>query len=342
MAFYEYIHRLRFVITGSLVLAGAFVVCVLITLVGPQDVQAKTPKKDSSTRALAAASVYDGPNAVTGSMMSTVYTLSENLDEMARSSFVKIHSFASTVVGGGEMLARGAQNGVMTVVMGTGKGVVAVGKGVANATAFAGSALGKGAGFMFGLPVGVMTVASNAPTLENIVRPAHSEELQIIDPASPELLAALAAMPPKERPPIETPQVVPDNTGPIWPINGRITAGFGVPHRPFQNTHTGIDISSGNRSGVTPVKPFRPGKVIDVINIRTGYGKHVIVDHGNGLTSLYGHLASINVQVGQEVGIDTVLGHEGTTGMSTGTHLHFEIRVNGKVANPGQFVGGHP
>jgi murein DD-endopeptidase MepM/ murein hydrolase activator NlpD len=71
-------------------------------------------------------------------------------------------------------------------------------------------------------------------------------------------------------------------------------------------------------------------------------GNHVIVDHGNGVTSVYAHLHSISVQVGQDVTLDTTLGLEGSTGASTGTHLHFEIRVNGQAANPQQFISGQP
>jgi murein DD-endopeptidase MepM/ murein hydrolase activator NlpD len=68
----------------------------------------------------------------------------------------------------------------------------------------------------------------------------------------------------------------------------------------------------------------------------------VIVDHGNGVTSVYAHMDSIAVKTGQEVGLDTVLGIEGTTGVSTGPHLHLEIRVNGQAANPRQFIDGNP
>jgi murein DD-endopeptidase MepM/ murein hydrolase activator NlpD len=68
----------------------------------------------------------------------------------------------------------------------------------------------------------------------------------------------------------------------------------------------------------------------------------VIIDHGKGVTSVYAHLASISVKEGKKVGMDTVLGYEGTTGLSTGVHLHFEIRVNGQAADPRQFISGHP
>jgi len=89
------------------------------------------------------------------------------------------------------------------------------------------------------------------------------------------------------------------------------------------------------------VKAFRSGKVIGA-ETTGGLGNHVIVDHGNGVTSVYGHLAKITVSVGQNVDTTTVLGIEGSTGVSTGPHVHFEIRVNGQATNPHQFISGQP
>jgi murein DD-endopeptidase MepM/ murein hydrolase activator NlpD len=103
-----------------------------------------------------------------------------------------------------------------------------------------------------------------------------------------------------------------------------------------------MDISDGSAPGTTPVKPFRSGVVIEAVHSAYGLGNHVIVDHGSGVTSVYAHLNSISVQVGQKVSLGTTIGMQGTTGVSTGTHLHFEIRVNGKAANPMQFISGQP
>jgi len=83
-------------------------------------------------------------------------------------------------------------------------------------------------------------------------------------------------------------------------------------------------------------------QIIDVVVSKKGLGNHVVVDHGNGVTSVYGHLASIAVKVGQDVDTTTTIGQEGTTGVSTGTHLHFEIRVNGQATNPYRFISGKP
>jgi murein DD-endopeptidase MepM/ murein hydrolase activator NlpD len=68
----------------------------------------------------------------------------------------------------------------------------------------------------------------------------------------------------------------------------------------------------------------------------------LVIDHGGGLSSVYGHLYSISVKAGQMVDTNTVLGYEGSTGASTGTHLHFEIRVNGQPEDPKKFIPGLP
>lgn len=95
--------------------------------------------------------------------------------------------------------------------------------------------------------------------------------------------------------------------------------------------HPAIDVD-----GVTgdPIKPIKNGKVDTVIYSTVGYGKHVIVDHGNELKSLYAHLSKINVKEGQEITTDTVLGEMGATGRSFGDHLHLEVRDRGIPINP--------
>lgn len=126
-----------------------------------------------------------------------------------------------------------------------------------------------------------------------------------------------------------------------WPMRGRVTADFGVPHMPWERRHSGIDIASGSRGG-EPITTFKSGRVVDAVRSGRGLGNHVIVDHGNTVTSYYGHMSTIRVRQGQEVKPGDTLGLEGSSGTSTGPHLHFEIRVNGKPVNPRQFISGNP
>jgi murein DD-endopeptidase MepM/ murein hydrolase activator NlpD len=128
----------------------------------------------------------------------------------------------------------------------------------------------------------------------------------------------------------------------MWPIHGRVTTQFGEPHQPWQPTHTGIDITSARAAGATPVSPFRAGTVTKVVHSYSGLGNHVSVDHGGGIVSIYGHLFSTQVLVGQTVRPGDTLGTEGSTGASTGTHLHFEIQVNGTPVNPRNYLAGSP
>lgn len=95
--------------------------------------------------------------------------------------------------------------------------------------------------------------------------------------------------------------------------------------------HPGLDLD-GNTGD--PIKPIKAGKV-DIAEAESfGYGKHVIVDHGENLKTLYAHLSKINVKAGDIVTTDTVIGLMGSTGHSTGSHLHFEVRQNGIPVNP--------
>ncbi|MEP7167454.1 MAG: M23 family metallopeptidase [Candidatus Woesebacteria bacterium] len=126
-------------------------------------------------------------------------------------------------------------------------------------------------------------------------------------------------------------------TGPFsWPIDGRITLEFGQSDLPYQIFHTGIDIA---RKSGDPTHAFMKGKVIYADEISWGYGKHIIIDNGDNISSLYGHLSKINVTKGQEVSQGQIIGLRGSTGWSTGPHLHFETRVFGIPVNPRVFLG---
>lgn len=120
-----------------------------------------------------------------------------------------------------------------------------------------------------------------------------------------------------------------------WPISGVYTAEFGDT-TPFQLFHSGIDIAGPIGD---PVHPFMEGTVIYAGQIWWGFGKHIILDHGNNITSVYAHLDKTFVIKGQRVTINQVIGNRGTTGWSTGPHLHFQINVYGLPVNPRTFMG---
>ncbi|MCL5069944.1 MAG: M23 family metallopeptidase [Actinobacteria bacterium] len=124
-----------------------------------------------------------------------------------------------------------------------------------------------------------------------------------------------------------------------WPVHGVITLEFGENDFPYQILHTGIDIANPYGQIGDPVTPFMEGKVTYAGEIFWGYGKHIIIDSGNNVTSLYGHLDKIYVYKGETVHLGQIIGKEGTTGWSTGPHLHFEVRVYGIPVNPRTFLG---
>ena len=99
----------------------------------------------------------------------------------------------------------------------------------------------------------------------------------------------------------------------------------------YSNFHRGIDL---NGELGDPVYPIMSGTVEAVFYSRFSYGNHIIINHGSGFKSLYAHLAKIAVQIGQEVDKNTVIGTVGSTGWSTGTHLHLEVYDNGRPFNP--------
>lgn len=98
--------------------------------------------------------------------------------------------------------------------------------------------------------------------------------------------------------------------------------------------HPGIDIAAPKG---TPVYPIMDGMVTSVGRERFAYGNHVIIEHGGGLRSLYAHLAKIEVKEGEKVAKDSILGLLGSTGWSTGPHLHLQIEQNGHWVNPRAF-----
>lgn len=131
------------------------------------------------------------------------------------------------------------------------------------------------------------------------------------------------------------------SAGFLKPISGRITSPFGWRTHPIFNSrtfHSGVDIAGPNKGSI---RASNSGKVI-YSGWYGGYGKVVILDHGivNGkpTSTLYAHMSSIRVGQGQFVNKGEVVGYEGTTGYSTGPHVHFEVRINGKPNNPLNYI----
>lgn len=123
----------------------------------------------------------------------------------------------------------------------------------------------------------------------------------------------------------------------IWPVVGRISAGFGERMDPFSGEgafHTGVDIVSQYGDSVHSTAD---GVVINA-ETHAGYGRLVVVDHGFGLTSWYGHLSNFNVTVGQHVRRGDVIGFTGVSGRTTGPHVHYEVRLNGAPVNPMRYL----
>lgn len=127
-----------------------------------------------------------------------------------------------------------------------------------------------------------------------------------------------------------------------WPVSGVITLEFGESNWPYQPFHTGIDIANPNGHDGDQIHPFMDGKVIYAGEIFWGFGKHIIIDNGNHITSIYAHLSKILVFPGQQVTVNQVIGLEGHTGWATGPHLHFQIDVFGIPVNPRTFLQGNP
>ena len=117
-----------------------------------------------------------------------------------------------------------------------------------------------------------------------------------------------------------------------------VTSEFGNRRDPItgeRRGHTGMDLADPMR---TPIRAALPGTVIVSAYNQGGYGYYVMIDHGNGLTTLYGHCSQLIVSVGHTVQAGDVISLSGSTGRSTGPHLHFEVRVNGQRADPRPYL----
>ncbi|HKT11668.1 MAG TPA: M23 family metallopeptidase [Terriglobia bacterium] len=134
---------------------------------------------------------------------------------------------------------------------------------------------------------------------------------------------------------IDDPSAIPS----IWPVHGRLTAGFGQRMDPFSGEeafHPGVDIADGMG---TDVVAAGDGLVIEA-EPDAGYGRSIMIDHGDGITTRYAHLGRIFVVVGEQVKQGEIIGAIGMSGRTTGPHVHYEVRIHGTPVNPARFLHG--
>jgi len=123
----------------------------------------------------------------------------------------------------------------------------------------------------------------------------------------------------------------------LWPVEGQVTASFGERIDPFNGEgafHSGVDI--GSTYGHAVLAPA--DGVVTFVDFMGGYGKAIMVNHGHGISTRYGHLSGFAVTPGQQVHRGDTIGYVGTSGRSTGPHLHYEVRINDTPVNPYKYL----
>jgi murein DD-endopeptidase MepM/ murein hydrolase activator NlpD len=123
----------------------------------------------------------------------------------------------------------------------------------------------------------------------------------------------------------------------LWPVEGQVTGSFGERIDPFNGEgafHSGVDI--GSSYGHPIIAPA--DGVVTFTDQLGGYGKAIMIDHGNGISTRYGHLSGFAVTAGQAVHRGDVIGYVGASGRSTGPHLHYEVRINDTPVNPYKYL----
>lgn len=318
---------LRAIIGGIIIIASIFMLPFLLSSLNTDQISYFRVEAAADPHATDTKQV-ESPNAVAVGVATMVDSFGQSVNTAEQTISNGSKSVVDTTVAAGKSVSDLAIRSTKAILFGMFKGIAFVGTGVGNTVVF-----------LVGIPIKLVHAVTNIPTLSSLIRPADNAEVPVIDTQLEELYAAHPDLTTAEPAAEAEPQA---HVITLWPIHGKITTRFGVPHRPYQDTHTGLDISSGNRSGVMQIKPFRAGKVVDVILSRKGLGNHLVIDHGGGISSVYAHMSSISVTAGQQVDENTILGYEGSTGASTGPHLHFEIRVNGQPVDPHQYISGQP
>ena len=174
-----------------------------------------------------------------------------------------------------------------------------------------------------------------APEVDNIVGTGGPEAVPALDHAADQLERELRTINDRMKSDMLRLSSVPNGL----PVNGYITDGFGLRHNPFSGegheSHQGVDIAVDYG---TPVAATADGLVVHA-GPYAGYGNLVILYHSNGVTTRYGHMSRVTVEPGQRVKRGDQIGHAGSTGRSTGPHVHYEVRENDQPLNPMRFVG---
>jgi len=123
----------------------------------------------------------------------------------------------------------------------------------------------------------------------------------------------------------------------MWPVNGQIVSRFGDRSDPLSGEggfHAGVDLTA---SMGTPVHAAADG-IVTAAQFANRYGRAIVIDHGNGMTTLYAHLSNFEIVPGEEVRRGQLIGHSGASGRVSGPHLHFEVRQGGSPVNPARYL----
>jgi murein DD-endopeptidase MepM/ murein hydrolase activator NlpD len=123
----------------------------------------------------------------------------------------------------------------------------------------------------------------------------------------------------------------------LWPTSGTITSGFGYRRNPFGSSrefHSGLDIGASKGK---PIYATANG-MVRMAGYNGGYGNVIFIDHGYGFSTVYAHQWKLAVKVGQQITKGQLIGYVGSSGASTGPHLHYEVRVNGVAVNPAKYL----
>jgi len=161
-----------------------------------------------------------------------------------------------------------------------------------------------------------ISLGTDSQTQETIKRQASFREIQMQLDRQRALLASTPA---------------------IWPVKGWITSGFGKRMSPLTGEpgrHMGVDIANETN---TPIRATADG-LVTYAGWQAGYGRLVVVEHGYGFSTRYGHCSRVNVRVGQEIKKGQVVGFIGSTGHSTGSHCHYEVRIHGMPVDPMKYL----